>query len=716
MITTEIVATKGFQTTDGPLHSPQLVGFWDASTAVMFGYGTDEFRLAEVGLAAVLITHPAFGASLSSAQIPDQFDADLGPYGEPTPSQFIAFCPISPTQAILVSKVATVSADNPFNVVGEKGEVFYHLMTRATPTSVSFAFSEGTLAGTAWSWPQGAVDFGSGSAEDYACDVLQAIVGPPETPMGFVVSMTRPGPSREVQYMGPVSTVGTTITVGASSLSLVAPTQIGRAIPETGQAPLNESGAWVLYGGTPSPRLIANGLEHSDPVQARTPQIVGTYTTDSGDIVNDSGARLAWGTVESDGVHFHSVDVGVAPVGKYGLTPVALPTGVVAGNVVDVALAPGCSNAAYVPVTLVVSDAQLNDTTWSLSGTATVYGAVVDFRGVPGLRSDWQELASYDYRDLPSRPSLSATLVNDTEIDLEWSPATGGAPVGGMTYDLYRSGILVASDIGGTSYADTDRVPSTHYEYVLVAHDSAGNYGPASVVLGVTTTGPDAEVDTTPPSAPTLSIVSHDAHSVRFRVDGSSDNVAISHYRIFMTGHIVDGHLVDDADSFETPLSVENNGDGTYTVDWATTNTGAGDHQPYFALDGQPHYYCARAYDTSGNESARSDYAACGPVTLATTAHPSGTGDPNVTSTSGVPKTGITFTWGEPTEIGGSLSVVTDIYRSGVLIATVPAATVSYTDTFVAHTQPAYQLQARDSAGNLSAMSNPQPNWTVIGD
>lgn len=55
---------------------------------------------------------------------------------------------------------------------------------------------------------------------------------------------------------------------------------------------------------------------------------------------------------------------------------------------------------------------------------------------------------------------LIATPVSDTQIDLTWDPVTGA-----IGYDIERDGVVIASDVAGTSYSDTGLAPTTTYTY-----------------------------------------------------------------------------------------------------------------------------------------------------------------------------------------------------------------------------------------------------------
>ena len=78
----------------------------------------------------------------------------------------------------------------------------------------------------------------------------------------------------------------------------------------------------------------------------------------------------------------------------------------------------------------------------------------------------------------PTQPSgLSATAVNESQINLEWTASTDN--VGVKAYDVYRGeGDNTPSKISsstGTSFGDSGLKTSTEYSYYVVARDATGN-------------------------------------------------------------------------------------------------------------------------------------------------------------------------------------------------------------------------------------------------
>ncbi len=92
----------------------------------------------------------------------------------------------------------------------------------------------------------------------------------------------------------------------------------------------------------------------------------------------------------------------------------------------------------------------------------------------------------------PSAPTgLTATSVGQTQVGLAWTAATDDVGVAG--YQVLRDGFLVGTP-SGTAYTDTGLAPAGTYTYTVRAVDAAGNLGPASNAVTVTTTAASGEL------------------------------------------------------------------------------------------------------------------------------------------------------------------------------------------------------------------------------
>ncbi|WP_415951758.1 glycosyl hydrolase family 18 protein [Streptomyces sp. KLOTTS4A1] len=84
----------------------------------------------------------------------------------------------------------------------------------------------------------------------------------------------------------------------------------------------------------------------------------------------------------------------------------------------------------------------------------------------------------------PGTPTASG--ITDTSVTLSWSAASDDNGI--KNYDVLRDGSVVAT-VTGTSYEDTGLSAGTDYSYTVQARDTAGQTGPVSGAVSVTTTG-----------------------------------------------------------------------------------------------------------------------------------------------------------------------------------------------------------------------------------
>ncbi|MCX4566534.1 glycosyl hydrolase [Streptomyces viridodiastaticus] len=106
--------------------------------------------------------------------------------------------------------------------------------------------------------------------------------------------------------------------------------------------------------------------------------------------------------------------------------------------------------------------------------------------------------------------------VTSTSVELTWEAATDDKGV--KDYDVYRGGTKVAT-VTGTTHTDTGLTAGTEYSYSVKARDTAGQTGPASGTLKVTTAGnPPVTADTFYPQ-------SGGALATEAAATGSSDTI-----------------------------------------------------------------------------------------------------------------------------------------------------------------------------------------------
>lgn len=268
----------------------------------------------------------------------------------------------------------------------------------------------------------------------------------------------------------------------------------------------------------------------------------------------------------------------------------------------------------------------------------------------------------------PSVPdNIRETAQTITSVTLAWDASTDDVGVAG--YHVYRNGSLVGT-IGGTTFTDTGLSVSSSYTYTVNAYDASSNASSQSAPFSASSSN-----DTTPPTIPanvhTTSLLDT---SIALAWDTSTDDVAVSGYKIYR-----DGSLVGTASG--------------------TTFTDTG-------LSPVTHYdYTVKAYDAANNNSAASA------VLPATTAYD--TTDPSIPTnlhSTGQTDTSITLNWNVATDnvaVSGY-----DVYRGSTLITTTSGTT--YTDSGLGvNTAYTYRVRAVDTSGNASAQTAPQTISTL---
>jgi chitodextrinase len=212
--------------------------------------------------------------------------------------------------------------------------------------------------------------------------------------------------------------------------------------------------------------------------------------------------------------------------------------------------------------------------------------------------------------------------------------------------------------------------PSTTYSYTIQAFDAAGNASAQSTAAIVTT---PAAPDTVAPSTPTSLVATAVSVSrINLSWSASTDNVAVTNYRVFRSGALLQLSL------------------GNVTA-----------YQDSSLIAGTTYVYTVQALDAAGNVSGQSAQAS------ATTA-------PGLDTTPPSTPTNLAGTAVSPTRIDLSWSPSTDndvvanyrLYRNGVLAATLTSTTYQNTGLSPA-TAYTYRVDAIDATGNVSGLSAP---------
>jgi chitodextrinase len=261
---------------------------------------------------------------------------------------------------------------------------------------------------------------------------------------------------------------------------------------------------------------------------------------------------------------------------------------------------------------------------------------------------------------VPSTPSgLTATSVLSNRLLLTWTPSIDNVGVTG--YNVYVNNVYLKT----VTAAQTDLTgltPLTTYSIQVQALDALKNRSARSTALSVTTLAPP---DTTVPTAPTnLTSSNLTGASVTVRWDGSTDNVGVTGYNVYVNG-------------------VYNK----TTTTRATTITGLSNMTTYAIT--------VLAFDAAKNRSVLS--SAISITTLDSTAP---TAPTNVAS-SNVTKTSVRVTWTTATD---NVAVTNyNIYRNGAYVATVSGTATSYNLTgLAAGTTYNITVRALDAAKNFT--------------
>jgi len=273
----------------------------------------------------------------------------------------------------------------------------------------------------------------------------------------------------------------------------------------------------------------------------------------------------------------------------------------------------------------------------------------------------------------PSVPTdVQAAGLTTTSILVSWTASTDNIAVAG--YKIFRNGTQIDTSMT-PSYIDQGLNPDTTYSYTVSAYDAAGNNSAQSSPAAVATTPP---ADLEAPSVPTgVSAVALSPGSIQVSWTASTDNVAVTGYKIYRDGAL--------ADVSETTSYID---------------TG---------LDPETVYsYTVSAFDLAGNESAQSS-----PAAQATT--PADEEPPSV-------PTDVVAVASSASEIHVSWTPSTDngrvagykIFRDSVQIGMADFEPCAFSDSGLQpNTTYYYTVSAYDAAGNESVQSLPPAEATT---
>jgi fibronectin type 3 domain-containing protein len=294
------------------------------------------------------------------------------------------------------------------------------------------------------------------------------------------------------------------------------------------------------------------------------------------------------------------------------------------------------------------------------SVTPGVHSYTVRAVDAAGNLSDESNSASAAVPDTtkPTTPGSLSAVGGPARVDLIWQASTDDVGVAG--YRIFRGGTEVAN-VGGdtTSYADAGLATGS-YSYTVRAVDAAGNLSDESNSASATVP------DTTKPTVPGNLTATGSVGEVALSWDASSDDVAVTGYRIFRDGTQIDA-----------------------VADTTTSYTDQG-------LAPDTYSYTVRAVDAAGNLSDESNVADASVPDLIKPTAPQ-----NLTASSGDPLR-VDLAWEASTDnvaVSGY-----EVYRDGALVGS--TATPSYSDQPLIPGTYSYEVRAFDAAGNLSDPSN----------
>jgi hypothetical protein len=277
----------------------------------------------------------------------------------------------------------------------------------------------------------------------------------------------------------------------------------------------------------------------------------------------------------------------------------------------------------------------------------------------------------------PTAPTgLTATAASPTTINLSWTASTDN--IGVTSYKVFRDGApSPMASVVGTTFSDTSLPPSTTHSYTVMASDAVGNLSPPSNTASATT-----PADTVAPTAPTgLTATAPNPTTVNLSWTASTDNVAVTGYRVFRDGGATAIAIVSGTSFSDAGLGV-----------------------------GSTHSYNVKAFDAAGNQSAASN-------TVVITTPGADVIPPSVPTgltATGASSTVIDLTWTASTDNFGVAGY--RVFRDGgaTEIATVTTGT-SFSDTGLAvGSTHSYTVSAFDAANNQSAKSTSASATTQI--
>lgn len=134
----------------------------------------------------------------------------------------------------------------------------------------------------------------------------------------------------------------------------------------------------------------------------------------------------------------------------------------------------------------------------------------------------------------PTTPAhLRTTTTGNTSVTLAWDASRDSTAV--VAYDVYVGSSRVGTTLANTTkFTRSGLAPQTGYSFSVQAIDASGNASPKVTTAVTTAAGPGKN---TAPTTPTgLSVTSASAGAVSLSWNASSDDVAVTSYRVYRNG------------------------------------------------------------------------------------------------------------------------------------------------------------------------------------
>lgn len=282
----------------------------------------------------------------------------------------------------------------------------------------------------------------------------------------------------------------------------------------------------------------------------------------------------------------------------------------------------------------------------------------------------------------PAPPTtLAASAVTYNSVTLTW----GASADAGVTYNVYRGGILIASGIKGLTYADGGVVASSSYTYFVsctgAAQVESAKVGTATAVqTPANASATDTNAPTVPSNLVAVSVTSRSVSLLWSASTKSDGDKIVAGYDIFRGDGT--GNNFVKIDTVLTPGYTDS------TV-----------------VSGNTYSYYVKSFSSAGVRSAASAAWVLGSA-IPAEGNPADQTPPTAPvlhPASNISSSSVTLSWDASTKTGGSVTGYL-VLRNGQQVADVKGT--SYTDTSVAAaTQYSYVVEAYDNSGNVSPAS-----------